>query len=1000
MGTGADRVRVAVRRAARLTPALEGALGALPAARPAGEGAAEVCVYAARSAAELRELSRDSAGGSGAVVLLCEEAAAEWGAAVGLWVTAAEAADGLLGRLVPALARQAEGPAVPGERSYRQLMELAADGIAVLDAEGRVLEANSALCRLLGFSGGEVVGLDAAGFFPADEMARQPLRFAELRTGVSVRQEREARHRDGRRIPVEINSSMLPDGRFQAIIRDVGERRRAEAALRASEAQYRLLFETAAQGVIHQDAAGWIVSVNPAAERILGRSAAELRECSSADVQWRALREDGTAFPAAEHPATRALHTRREVSGVTMGIFNPREGRHRWIEIHAVPQFQPGEAEPFQVFTAFHDVTERKDAAALLQARERRFRSLIENASDVITVLFTDGRIGYASPAVERVLGFEPGELAGVDAFPLIDARDRDRVREEFTRCLAEPGLQVQVEFRITHRDGSLRVMEARATNLLADAAVAGVVVNSRDVTERAEAAERIRFQAQLLDTVGEAVVATDARGTILYWNRFAEHLYGWPAQEAVGRSILELTPTAQSRQQGKEIMARLRAGERWSGEFEVQRRDGSRFHALVTDAPIHDAEGRMVGVVGVSADLTQRRELEQQLRQSQKMEAVGRLAGGIAHDFNNLLHVINGTVQILLWELPDPELLRADLEEIRVAGERAAALTQQLLAFSRRQPTVPESVELGEQLERLTRTLRRLLTENIELETHLDSELGPVQVDPGQLDQIVLNLSVNARDAMPGGGRLELRAERVRQTAAELRRRGLGEGMRECARLSVRDSGCGMNAEVRARVFEPFFTTKPAGKGTGLGLSVVHGIVQQNGGWIEVESEPGEGSSFSIFLPLAEAGAAEPTGAGPAAETAPAGQGETVLVVEDEAAVRGVICRALERGGYRVLTAAHGAEALTLAEACEGELDLVVTDVVMPVMGGRELVERLRARFPEVRAILVSGYPGDEDLPEDLPDGGSALLQKPFPADLLLKRAREVLDGAAGPAR
>src|SRR5581483_9270792 len=398
----------------------------------------------------------------------------------------------------------------------------------------------------------------------------------------------------------------------------------------------------------------------------------------------------------------------------------------------------------------------------------------------------------------------------------------------------------------------------------------------------------------------------------------------------------------------------------------------------------------RLVGRLGVMHDITEKKRLEDQLRHSQKLEAVGRLAGGVAHDFNNLLAVIMGYSDLIRVNARKSDRLARDIEEIRRASERGASLTQQLLAFSRGQLLQPQVVEVNALVGAMADMLRRVIGEDIELELQLDPEAGCVTGDPGQLEQVVLNLVLNARDAMARGGRLTLETARVDLDVRHVEHHA-GAGLGPHVRLTVRDTGCGMPPEVMAHLFEPFFTTKEPGRGTGLGLSTVYGIVKQHGGHVEVDSQPGQGSTFRVHLPRVDA---EPEPQRPAAtgKARPRGT-ETVLVVEDEGALRDLIGRILGHRGYTILPAGDGEEALALAVKHPEPIQLLVTDLVMPRMGGFELAARVRGAHPETRVLYLSGY-STETLEERADVGADAvLLQKPFTPDALLRTVREVLD-------
>ncbi|HWS15142.1 MAG TPA: ATP-binding protein, partial [Candidatus Methylomirabilis sp.] len=392
-------------------------------------------------------------------------------------------------------------------------------------------------------------------------------------------------------------------------------------------------------------------------------------------------------------------------------------------------------------------------------------------------------------------------------------------------------------------------------------------------------------------------------------------------------------------------------------------------------------------------------RRSEEQLRQSHKMEAIGRLAGGVAHDFNNLLTVINGYSEVLLRRLGNTDPARREIGEIHKAGERAATLTRQLLAFSRRQVLKPQAIRLNEVVTNLGAMLRRIIGEDIDLSTTLCAGLWTVQADPNQVEQVVLNLAVNARDAMPSGGKLSLSTANVTLDAPD-DRDGVTIPAGRYVRLEIADTGCGMDAGTISHIFEPFFTTKEHGKGTGLGLAMVHGIVMQSGGRIRVRSAPGKGTTFGIFFPMAEEEAADPAGV-PAAEAGTAGTlrgTESVLVVEDEGMVRELVAEGLQRDGYSILAASNGREALTLAGGHDGPIDLLLTDLVMPGMNGMELAQRLMPLRPGMKVLYMSGYSEEAISRLGSVEDGTSFLQKPVTLSLLSRKVREILDSSSNP--
>jgi PAS domain S-box-containing protein len=505
-----------------------------------------------------------------------------------------------------------------------------------------------------------------------------------------------------------------------------------------------------------------------------------------------------------------------------------------------------------------------------------------------------------------------------------------------------------------------------------------------------AELSDLKSYTDHVLDSLLTGIVTIDLDGHVITLNSAAETLLGSLAGSAArGRHVTDVLGHC------PELVAIVQAAIQWrtgrTVTVTLPNRQGGGVPVEVTTSTLKGGDEQDLGVIVVLRDLTAVRALEAQLRHAQKMEAVGRLAGGVAHDFNNLLTVITGRSQLLLLKLQPDSPLRRDVELVEETAHRASALTRQLLAFSRKQLVQPRVVDLNEVVRGMETMLSRLIGEDITLATHLDPTAGCVRADPAQLEQMIVNLAVNARDAMPLGGRLTLETSFVRLDDGFARHNvGLRPGPH--VRLVVRDTGVGMDSLIKTHLFEPFFTTKGPGKGTGLGLATVYGIVTQSGGAIRVDSEPGQGATFTIDFPRVDAPADLRDPGIPAA--APQGS-ETVLLVEDEPAVRGLARDILHQQGYTVLEAADGDEALRVGREHGGPIHLLVTDVVMPQMGGRELSDRLKAGRREIKVLYVSGYTDDAILHQGVSETGTAFLPKPFSASALAHKVREVLDAA-----
>ncbi len=503
------------------------------------------------------------------------------------------------------------------------------------------------------------------------------------------------------------------------------------------------------------------------------------------------------------------------------------------------------------------------------------------------------------------------------------------------------------------------------------------------------------RFEARLLDAVGEAVIATDLDGRIIYWNRSAERLYGWSRGEALGRDLGDTAPAVTSRSQASAAMARMMAGESWSGELAVRRKDGTTFPASLTGTPIFGDDGKPVGLISISTDLTGQKTLEERLLQSQRAQAVGRVAGGVAHEFNNCLTSISGYAELIRRELEQDDPLIEDLEAIEASSRRAAALIHQLLAYSRRQVLRPRVVSLNGVVRGMSSVIRSLLGEKIQVSLDLTADPDTARVDQGQLEQVVTNLVLNAQEAIRDAGRVGIRTETIELTQADADRYSYPVTTGPYVSLIVEDDGVGMDAETLKHAFEPFYTTKEDGLGAGLGLSTTYGVMKQSGGYVWVDSSPSRGTTVRLVLPLAPV--EEPEAPTPTAASS-SQAGCVILLVEDDSAVRDLALRILSQDGHEVLEAEDGTAALLLWDQHGDRVDLVVTDVVMPKMSGRALVDRLRVFRPELPALFMSGYTDDAVALHGITEGRDPFLGKPFSSEALSAKVRDLLsEGVAG---
>jgi PAS domain S-box-containing protein len=544
---------------------------------------------------------------------------------------------------------------------------------------------------------------------------------------------------------------------------------------------------------------------------------------------------------------------------------------------------------------------------------------------------------------------------------------------------------RVEEELRRAHDELELRVQERTAELREANEKL------QIEIQERKQAEEQIRRLSSAVEQSIDGIVISDLKSKLIYLNDAFAQMHGYSRAEMIGMKIENLHNEDQMDEM-KSVLQQLETTGSWMGEIGHARKDGTHFPAYMSITLLTDDEGNSTEFMGIVRNITDQKELEAQLRQSQKMEAIGRLAGGVAHDFNNVLTAIIGYADLILMGLAEDDRFRRDLVEIRNGGQRAASLTRQLLAFSRRQILQPVVLDLNTVIIDFVKMLERLLGEDVELKTVLASGLRRVKADPGQMEQVVMNLAVNSRDAMPRGGKLTIETVNVDLDEDYARGHEIRLQPGPYVMLGVSDTGKGMDKETQSLIFEPFFTTKEKGKGTGLGLATVYGIVKQSGGYIWVYSEPGKGTTFKIYLPAVGGEAIPGRQEGPTSPERLAGT-ETILIVEDDDGVRNLACQILRPQGYTILEAKDGMEALRVNEEHGDQIHLMITDVVMPGMSGKEVEERLRPLRPDIKVIYMSGYTDNAILRHGLLSPEVEFLQKPFALDGLKRKVREVLN-------
>lgn len=626
---------------------------------------------------------------------------------------------------------------------------------------------------------------------------------------------------------------------------------------------------------------------------------------------------------------------------------------------------------------------------------EKTLRAIFGSVLDGILVADVETQqFVVASDGICRMLGYNREEIGNLGIQDIHPPKDFPYVLEQFQRQ-AEGEIRLAGDTPVMRRDGSVFYADINTTSVEIDGRTCLVGV-FRDITER-KRAEAVLHESEerfktLFEYAPDAYYLHDFEGRFIDGNRAAEEMIGYKKEEVIGKSFLELgllSPGGLQRA-AEFLRENTQGAPTGPAELKLIRKDGKQIFIEIRTFPMA-IKGQNV-VLGIARDVSERKNLEMQLQQSQKLESIGRLAGGIAHDFNNLLTTIIGNATLILADAVKEDSSKERAEEISAAAERAASLTRQLLAFSRKQVIQPEVLNLNTTVKDIKKILQRMIGEDIVMKTFLSPELGKIEADIGQVEQVIMNIAINARDAMPGGGKLTIRTENI-DLDDDYADDHIAVTPGPYVLLSMSDTGMGITKEIQDKIFEPFFTTKEKGKGTGLGLSVVYGIVKQSNGNIWVYSEPGKGTTFKIYLPL--------VGKKPSKTLKKAIKGdvpkgsETILVVEDDRAVRNLAEKILKGHGYKVLTAANGEEAVELSSNYEDFIHLVLTDVVMPGMNSRDMMERLKSARPEIRKLYMSGYSDDTIVHHGIMDIGNAFIEKPFTSASMGRKVREVLDSA-----
>jgi PAS domain S-box-containing protein len=874
-----------------------------------------------------------------------------------------------------------------GEQWYRVLGEAAPGFFWLADPSGRILYANRVWEEYTGSTVHEVNAAGWAQFNHPDELAAVAEKWARaVDVGEPFEMELRYRRHDGvyRWMLTRVTPYRDSDGVIQSWVGtsfDIHDVKKAEVALRRREQELSDFFESATIGLHWVGPDGTILRVNQAEldmlgygrEEYVGRNIAEFHD--SRETIGDILHRLAVGEVLHEYPAT----------------LRCKDGSIKYVLIDSSVYFENSEFIHTRCFT--RDVTSQRASEEITA----RLAAIVASSSDAIVGKTLDGIVTSWNAAAERIFGYTAAEIVGKPIFTLIP----DELHEAERVLLARIRSGERVDFFETVRirkdgqqvDIALSVSPIRN----AQGQMVGASSIKRDITERKQAAEALSQSQERLQLAVKAArlgtwqwhIATDA----LSWDEALHQLYAIEPGQKVTRFEQFIERVHQDDRAF--VSATLKQALLGSGgldyQFRIVHPDGRVRWLADQGRLVRDQEGKPIYLTGVCLDITERKQMEVRLLQSQRMDSVGQLAGGIAHEANNMMSVVLGCADYVLQRTDLPEAVREDVDQIWRAAKRTAGITQQLLAFSRRQVLQPQVLDLNATVRDLEGILTRTLGETRGLRMHLSPSVGAVRADPGQLEQVLINLTLNARDAMQDGGTLTIETLKVvldEAYAAGKSVATLRPG--EYAALVLSDTGQGMDHATLERIFEPFFTTKGVGQGTGLGLSTVYGIVKQSGGFIWVYSEPGLGSAFKVYLPAITA-APEPAVGREAAPSA--GADEMVLVAEDEEMVRGIMARTLRDCGYAVLEAGNGIEALDMVARHEGRISLIVADVVMPGLGGREMAVRLAECWPDVPILFMSGYTGMDVVRRGLLDEGQEFLQKPLAPEALARKVREMVD-------
>jgi two-component system cell cycle sensor histidine kinase/response regulator CckA len=879
------------------------------------------------------------------------------------------------------------------EEYSQSLFERSHDIMYIHDFEGRLIDANNFALNLFGYTREEVTTLDLSSIICPEYLPMAREMIQELLDNGSQKKPTvyQVQKRDGTTFWVETNTSVLRRGgvpyAIQGTARDITERKESEDQLRQREQNYRNIIETIQEAYYEVDLKGNFTFFNTSVYKNLGYSDEEL-----AGVNFRDYMNDSDAAKVFE--AYHHVYVTGEP--VTALEFAARTKDGNSIPVEASVSLRRDSSGKLLGFKGVvRDITRRKEAEEAFRVSEERYRLLAENSSDVITTLSMDGTITYVSPSIKTFSGYSPEELVGKPFESFLEPESYDFVRNMLARELAKPSEERRPSgrFELKHytKDAAIKDIEVSSNWVLDEnGEPVGIQVSTRDITERKLSEEALRRSEErfrdLAEMLPETVYEADLNGHVNFVNKRGMEQFGLDAKDMeLGIAMHDVVSPKDIAKMEKNLALIFKGEKTGLGEYTVIRKDGSTFPVLAHSSPIMK-DDRPIGMRGFLVDITEKKNLESLLLQAQRMESIGTLAGGIAHDFNNLLMGILGNISIMTMTMDENNPMYERFKNMEGYVKRGSDLTRQLLGFAQGGKYEAKITDIREFILKSTEMFSRTRKE-IRVHTQVTTNIPPVEVDQGQLEQVLLNLYLNAWQAMPGGGDLYVGVENADLTEKTAEVYGLHPGT--YVKVTVRDTGSGMDMAVKARIFDPFFTTKELGRGTGLGLASVYGIVKNHGGTIMVESEVGIGTEFIFFLPASSKPLERETFVHDEVNT---GSG-VVLLVDDEEMILNVGKDMLESLGYQVLAAKGGIAGVEEYRKIMNEVDLVILDMIMPDMSGRDVFAQLKEMNPGVRVILSSGYSMDGQAQEIMDQGCRGFIQKPFSLRNISQKIREILD-------